>query len=94
VKALASGLLTTMATLFAQDKPPVPYPDGFRSWSHVKSLIVGRSTARSGLRQLLPQLEPSTVNTKAGPWLGLVSIPNFQLPTSNPKLAVPKIARS
>jgi hypothetical protein len=30
-----------MATLFAQDKQPVPYPDGFRSWTHVKSLIVG-----------------------------------------------------
>jgi hypothetical protein len=41
VKAFAVGLLTTMVTLFAQDKPPVPYPDGFRSWTHVKSLIVG-----------------------------------------------------
>jgi hypothetical protein len=38
---VAVGLLTTMATLFAQDKQPVPYPDGFRSWTHVKSLIVG-----------------------------------------------------
>lgn len=38
---MAVGLLTTMATLFAQDKQPVPYPDGFRSWTHVKSLIVG-----------------------------------------------------
>jgi hypothetical protein len=42
VKALAIGLLTTMATLFTQDKMLVPYPDGFRSWTHVKSLIVGR----------------------------------------------------
>jgi hypothetical protein len=41
VKALAVGLLTTMVTLFAQGNPPVPYPDGFRSWTHVKSLIVG-----------------------------------------------------
>jgi Cytochrome P460 len=41
VKALAVGLLTTMVTLFAQDKTPVPYPVGFRSWTHVKSLIVG-----------------------------------------------------
>jgi hypothetical protein len=41
VKALAGGLLATMVTLFAQDKSPVPYPDGFRSWTHVKSLIVG-----------------------------------------------------
>ena len=36
-----SGLLTAMATLFADDKQPVPYPDGFRSWTHVKSLVVG-----------------------------------------------------
>jgi hypothetical protein len=41
VRALAVGLLTTMVTLFAQDKTPVSYPDGFRSWTHVKSLIVG-----------------------------------------------------
>ena len=39
--ALAVGLLTTMVTLFAQDKTPVSYPDGFRAWTHVKSLIVG-----------------------------------------------------
>jgi hypothetical protein len=41
VKTLAVGLLTTVVTLFAQDTPPLPYPDGFRSWPHVKSLIVG-----------------------------------------------------
>lgn len=41
VMPFAVGLLTAMATLFAQDKPAVPYPDGFRSWTHVKSLIVG-----------------------------------------------------
>jgi hypothetical protein len=41
VKTVAVGLLATMVTLFAQDKPPVPYPDGFRSWTHVKSLIIG-----------------------------------------------------
>jgi cytochrome P460 len=41
VKALAVGLLTTVVTLFAQDKPSVPYPDGFRSWTHVKSVIIG-----------------------------------------------------
>jgi len=41
VMPFAFGLLIAMATLFAQDKPAVPYPDGFRSWTHVKSLIVG-----------------------------------------------------
>src|SRR4029450_6143464 len=41
VMPFAVGLLTAMATLFAQDKPAVPYPDGFRSCTHVKSLIVG-----------------------------------------------------
>ena len=41
VKALAFGLLATVVTLFAEDTSPVPYPDGFRSWTHVKSLIVG-----------------------------------------------------
>ena len=41
VMPLAAGLLIAMATLFAQDKPAVPHPDGFRSWTHVKSLIVG-----------------------------------------------------
>jgi hypothetical protein len=41
VKALAVALLTAMVTLFAQDKSTVPYPDGFRSWTHAKSLIVG-----------------------------------------------------
>ena len=41
VKTLAVALLTSMVTLFAQDNAPVPYPDGFRSWAHVKSLIIG-----------------------------------------------------
>ena len=41
VMPLAVGLLIAMATLFAQDTPAVPHPDGFRSWTHVKSLIVG-----------------------------------------------------
>ena len=35
------GLLTTMATLVADERQHVPYPDGFRSWTHVKSLVVG-----------------------------------------------------
>jgi len=41
VTVLAICVLTAMATLFADDKQPVPYPEGFRSWRHVKSLVVG-----------------------------------------------------
>lgn len=41
LKPLAVGLLTGMVTLFAQDEPPIPRPAGFRSWTHVRSLVVG-----------------------------------------------------
>jgi hypothetical protein len=41
VLIFAVGLVTAMATIFAQDNPKVPYPDGFRAWTHVKSLVVG-----------------------------------------------------
>jgi Cytochrome P460 len=41
MKALAIALLTALVTLSAPDKAPVAYPDGFRSWTHVKSLVVG-----------------------------------------------------
>ena len=41
VAVLAMGALTAIVTLFADDKQAVPYPDGFRSWTHVKSIIVG-----------------------------------------------------
>jgi hypothetical protein len=41
VTALAVGSLVTLVPLFAQEKLPVPYPEGFRSWTHVKSLVVG-----------------------------------------------------
>ena len=41
VKAFAVALLATAVTLFAQDKQPLPYPDGFRTWTHIKSLVVG-----------------------------------------------------
>ena len=36
-----AATLAATVTLFAQAKSPVPYPDEFRSWTHVKSLIVG-----------------------------------------------------
>ena len=41
VTVLALGVLITLATLAGQGEAPVPYPDGFRSWTHVKSLVVG-----------------------------------------------------
>jgi cytochrome P460 len=41
VRVSALGLLITMATVVGSGEPPVPYPDGFRSWTHVKSLVVG-----------------------------------------------------
>lgn len=41
MKAMAVALLTAIVTLSARDKAPVAYPDGFRSWTHVKSLVVG-----------------------------------------------------
>lgn len=37
--ALAAGILS--ASLSADDAKPVPYPDNFRSWSHVKSGAIG-----------------------------------------------------
>lgn len=39
-KTCVVGVLATVM-LSAQTKSPVPYPEGFRSWTHVKSLIVG-----------------------------------------------------
>jgi len=36
-----TALFAATVTLSAQTTSPVPYPDGFRSWTHVKSLIVG-----------------------------------------------------
>jgi hypothetical protein len=34
-------LLVSAVTILAQDAPPVRHPDGFRAWTHVKSLVVG-----------------------------------------------------
>ncbi|HMJ60300.1 MAG TPA: cytochrome P460 family protein [Bryobacteraceae bacterium] len=33
--------LTAAVLLWAEDNPAVPYPAGFRSWQHVKSIVVG-----------------------------------------------------
>jgi Cytochrome P460 len=46
-----AALLTTIVVIRASDPPEVPYPSGFRSWQHVKSIIIGpehRSFANRG----------------------------------------------
>jgi hypothetical protein len=42
VKALVAVavLAATAAPLQAADPPPVPYPQGFREWTHVKSMVI------------------------------------------------------
>ena len=40
---LAAAVLSTAATVtptFAADSPPVPYPEGYRDWTHVKSMTI------------------------------------------------------
>jgi hypothetical protein len=32
--------LATASTLFAADPAPVPYPEGYRQWTHVKSMTI------------------------------------------------------
>lgn len=48
-----TALLATAALSQAGDLPPVPYPKGFRSWQHVKSIVIGPEhpsfKARGGL---------------------------------------------
>lgn len=36
---VATGLCVS-TTLFAADPPPVPYPQGYRQWVHVKSMTI------------------------------------------------------
>jgi hypothetical protein len=38
---LTAALLATAVVIWAEDQPPVPYPDGYRSWQHVKSIVIG-----------------------------------------------------
>jgi len=37
---LAASLSMTSPLLFAADPPPVPYPEGYRQWTHVKSMTI------------------------------------------------------
>jgi hypothetical protein len=36
-----AAILAATLVLYAQDKPDVPYPQDFRSWRHVKSIVIG-----------------------------------------------------
>jgi hypothetical protein len=38
--ACASGVLFSASTISAADAPSVPYPNGYRDWTHVKSMII------------------------------------------------------
>ena len=41
-KTFAILLMTIAAAIRAAEKPPeVPFPDGYRSWLHVKSVVIG-----------------------------------------------------
>ena len=41
IKSLAVAALSLTATLaLAADPPPVPYPDSYRTWTHVKSMAI------------------------------------------------------
>jgi hypothetical protein len=40
VTALSFSILVTFAALGAQSRNEVPYPDGYREWTHVKSMTI------------------------------------------------------
>jgi hypothetical protein len=59
--AIAASLAVALV-LRAQDTPGVPYPHDFRSWTHVKSIVVGpehKSFANRGATT--PTISPSKV---------------------------------
>lgn len=35
-----AATLSLSTPLFAADPPPVPYPEGYRQWTHVKSMVI------------------------------------------------------
>lgn len=38
---LIGAVLATATVILADDKPDVPFPNNYRSWQHVKSVVVG-----------------------------------------------------
>ncbi len=39
---LLAAALCFAAPVFAAETPPVPYPEGYRQWTHVKSMIINQ----------------------------------------------------
>lgn len=39
-KTVVTLLLVSMTPVFAADPAPVPYPEGYRDWRHVKSMVI------------------------------------------------------
>lgn len=37
-----AAALSTSPLLFAADPPPVAYPEGYRQWTHVKSMVINQ----------------------------------------------------
>jgi hypothetical protein len=42
---VAAAALALAAPLFAADPAPVPYPEGYRQWVHVKSMVINEGHA-------------------------------------------------
>lgn len=40
-----AAALSTSPLLFAADPPPVHYPEGYRQWTHVKSMVINQGHA-------------------------------------------------
>jgi hypothetical protein len=40
MKHLAAAFLLAAAPSYAADPAPVPYPEGYRNWTHVKSMVI------------------------------------------------------
>ena len=42
---LLAATLASAPSVHAADAPPVPYPDGYRQWTHVKSMTINQGHA-------------------------------------------------
>lgn len=42
---LVAALLGVLVPAIAADAPPVPYPQGYRQWTHVKTMIINQGHA-------------------------------------------------
>lgn len=39
-RLICAAALAALGPAFAADPPPVPYPEGYRNWTHVKSMVI------------------------------------------------------